>query len=339
MIKTVIKLENISKKYGSFLALVNINLEVQDGEIIGLIGPNGAGKTTTLKLIAKLLRPNSGKILLRNIRGELQDINKNSKELVQTGFFIDIPQFYNATPYRLLKLFAKIKHYPKEKINQRIDELLTTFNLIDWKDKKVKTFSKGMLQKLGFIQAVIHDPEILFLDEPQTGLDPNARIDIRNYIRFLKQQGKTIFVASHLLYEISEVCDKVALINQGSIINFDTIDNLEKNLKSIELNFEVLNPIPTEMLGSLIKRLTQNLEPYLDKELDPSISKIPIKYKPQENSFTIFYNGVKKARGDILNILFNDFKSDFTLISFSKPKTSSLERIYSQIISDDNKKK
>ena len=339
MTKTVIKLENISKKYGSFLALDNINLEVQNGEVVGLIGPNGAGKTTTLKLIAKLLRPNSGKILLRNIQGELQDINKNSKELVQTGFFIDIPQFYNATPYRLLKLFAKIKHYPKEKINQRIDELLTTFNLIDWKDKKVKTFSKGMLQKLGFIQAVIHDPEILFLDEPQTGLDPNARIDIRNYIRFLKQQGKTIFVASHLLYEISEVCDKVALINQGSIINFDTIDNLEKNLKSIELNFEVLNPIPTEMLGSLIKRLTQNLEPYLDKELDPSISKIPIKYKPQENSFTIFFNGEKKARGDILNILFNDFKSDFTLISFSKPKTSSLERIYSQIISDDDKKK
>ena len=339
MTKTVIKLENISKKYGSFLALDNINLEVQDGEIIGLIGPNGAGKTTTLKLIAKLLRPNSGKILLRNIRGELQDINKNSNELVQTGFFIDIPQFYDTTPYRLLKLFAKIKHYPKEKINQRIDELLTTFDLIDWKDKKVKTFSKGMLQKLGFIQAVIHDPEILFLDEPQTGLDPNARIEIRNYIRFLKQQGKTIFVASHLLYEISEVCDKVALINQGLIINFDTIDNLEKNLKSIELNFEVLNPIPPEILGSLIKRLTQNLEPYLDKELDPSISKIPIKYKPQENSFTIFYNGVKKARGDILNILFNDFKSDFTILSFSKPKTSSLERIYSQIISDDNKKK
>ena len=339
MTKTVIKLENISKKYGSFLALDNINLEIQNGEVIGLIGPNGAGKTTTLKLIAKLLRPNSGKILLRNIRGELEDINKKSRELVQTGFLIDIPQFYNTTPYRLLKLFAKIKHYPKEKINQRIDELLTTFNLIDWKDKKVKTFSKGMLQKLGFIQAVIHDPEILFLDEPQTGLDPNARIDVRNYIRYLKQQGKTIFVASHLLYEISEVCDKVALINQGSIINFDTIDNLEKNLKAIELNFEVLNPIPREILGSLIKRLTQNLEPFLDKELDPSISKIPIKYKPQENSFTIFYNGEKKAREDILNILFNDFKSDFTLISFSKPKISSLERIYSQIISDDDKKK
>ena len=141
MTKTVIKLENISKKYGSFLALDNINLEVQNGEVIGLIGPNGAGKTTTLKLIAKLLRPNSGKILLRNILGELQDINKNSRELVQTGFLIDIPQFYNTTPYRLLKLFAKINHYPKEKINQRIDELLTTFDLIDWKDKKVKTLS------------------------------------------------------------------------------------------------------------------------------------------------------------------------------------------------------
>ena len=157
-------------------------MEVQNGEVIGLIGPNGAGKTTTLKLIAKLLRPNSGKILLRNIQGELQDINDKPKELVQTGFLIDIPQFYNSTPNRLLKLFAKLKQYPKEKINQRIDELLTTFNLISWQDKKVKTFSKGMLQKLGFIQAIIHDPEILFLDEPQTGLDPNARFEIRNYI-------------------------------------------------------------------------------------------------------------------------------------------------------------
>jgi len=338
MAETVIKLENVSKKFGSFLALDDINLEVKKGEIIGLVGPNGAGKTTTIKLIAKLLRPNSGKILIKNNQGELQNLIENSRNLVQRGFLIDIPHFKNSTPYRLLKYFAKLQNYPKEKIKRRIDDLLTEFNLYEWKHKKVKTFSKGMLQKLGFIQAIIHDPEIIILDEPQTGLDPNARIEIRKHIKSLQNQVKTIFIASHMLYEIAEICDKIALINRGSIIGFDPIDNFEKILKTKELNCEIENSISPENLEPLITKLTQNLMPYLDQDLDPLISKIPIKYNPKENSFMIFYDGEKKSRGKILDILNNEFKSDFTIISFSSPKTSQLERIYSQLIAEDEKK-
>ena len=313
-------------------------MEVKKGEVIGLVGPNGAGKTTTLKLIAKLISPDSGKILIKNNRGELQNLIKNSKNLVERGFLIDIPRFYNTTPYQLLKYFANLRNYPKEKIDQRINQLLTNFNLHEWKYKNVKNFSKGMIQKLGFIVAIFHDPDIIILDEPQTGLDPNARIEIRKYIKSLQNQGKTIFIASHMLYEISEVCDKIALINHGSIIGFDTLDNLEQMLEINELICEILYPIPPEKIESLITRLTQNLEPYLEKKLDISISKVPIKYNPKKNHFLIYFNGKKQSKAEILNILFNKFKSDFKINSFSESKTSQLEKIYSQMINDNNVK-
>ncbi|MHA1488763.1 MAG: ABC transporter ATP-binding protein [Promethearchaeota archaeon] len=336
MSTTVIKLENVTKKYGSLLAVNNMNLEVKKGETIGLVGPNGAGKTTTIKLIAKLLRPTSGKILLINNEGELQSINKKSRNLIKLGFLIDIPQFYDMTAYQLLRYFANLQNYPKAKINERINDLLELFKLIEWKHHKVKEFSKGMSQKLGIIQAIIHDPEIIILDEPQTGLDPIARIEIRRFLKELQAQGKTIFVASHMLHEISEICDKIALINHGKVIGFDTIDNLEGGLKTKDIDCLLLDPILPKNLEPIIKKLTEKLDPYLNKNLDSNISKIPIKYFPQEKGFKIYYTGKKKIRGEILKILIKEFESDFTIISFSQPKTSQLERVYSEMITDDS---
>ena len=216
-----LKVEDLSKNYGDHLAVDRINFQVHRGETIGLVGPNGAGKTTTIKMIAKLLKPTSGRILLKNEHGELQDINKSSRHLLKVGFLIDIPAFYvKMTAYQVLKYCALLENYPRDKIDGRIDELLQLFKLSDWKHEKIKTFSKGMTQKLGIIQAIIHDPDIIIMDEPQTGLDPKARIEIRKFIREIQNMGKTIFVASHMLYEISEVCDKIALINHGKIILF-----------------------------------------------------------------------------------------------------------------------
>ena len=332
MTETVIKLENIHKKLGHLTAVNNININVKRGEVIGFVGPNGAGKTTTLKLIARLIKPNSGKIFILNTEGKLQNILENPKNLIEMGFLIDIPHFYNSTPYRLLRYIANLRNFPKDKLNQRIDELLEIFNLTKWKYRKVKKFSKGMIQKLGFIGAIIHDPEIIILDEPQTGLDPNARIDVRNYIKSLQGKGKTIFFASHMLYELTEMCDKIALINQGSLIEFDTLDNLESLLKTKELICEILKPIPLEKRNLIVKRLIQSLEPYLENNLDPRISEEPIKYKSHEKSFVIYYNGEEESRANILNILVNEFKFDFTIHSFSKPKTSQLESLYSQLI-------
>ena len=336
MSEVVIKLENLTKKYGNFTAVNEINLEVRRGEIIGLVGPNGAGKTTTIKMMAKILRPNSGRILIRTNHGELEDLQKVSSTITQIGFLIDIPSFYNMTAYQLLRYFANLQNYPKDQIDKRINELITLFKLTEWKHEKVKTFSKGMVQKLGIIQALIHDPEIVILDEPQTGLDPLARVEIRRYIRKLQSQGKTIFIASHMLYEISEVCDKIALINYGSIIGFDTVENLALVLKTSEINCVLLNPLNPSELETLLNRLSEKLNSFLDQNLDPLISKIPIKYYPEQQGLKIFYDGRNESKGEILKILIKDFESDFTVISFTQPKTSQLERVYAEMVKENN---
>jgi ABC-2 type transport system ATP-binding protein len=336
--EVVLKLENLTKRFGNITAVNDVNLEVYRGETIGLVGPNGAGKTTTIKMIAKILRPNSGRILIRPNGRELQNLAKISRTLSQIGFLIDIPAFYNMTAYQLLRYFANLQNYPKDKIDQKIDELLERFKLSEWKFKLVKNFSKGMTQKIGIIQAIIHDPDIIILDEPQTGLDPLARVEIRKFIRELQSQGKTIFVASHMLYEISEVCDKIALINYGSIIGFDTVENLALKLKTSELDCELLEPIDASELGPIIDRLIEKLNPYLDKELDPKISKIPVKYNPEQQMFKFYYDGLIDSKGKILKLLIKEFESDFTVISFTQPKTSQLERVYAEMVKDNDLK-
>ena len=338
MSEVVIKLENLTKKFGNFTAVDKINLEVCKGETIGLVGPNGAGKTTTIKMIAKILRPNGGKILIRTNHRELTDLEKVSAGMSKIGFLIDIPNFYNMTAYELLRYFAHLSHYPKNKIKDRIDELLEFFELTSWKFKNVKTFSKGMTQKLGIIQALIHDPDIIILDEPQTGLDPLARIEIRRFLRELQKTGKTIFVASHMLYEISEVCDKIALINHGKILGFDTVENLALTLKANELHCTTLERIQAEDLGPILQRLTTRLEPYLDQDLDPKISKIPIRYHPEEQSFIFYFDGKPESRVEILKILIKEFEYDFAVVSYLQPRTSQLERVYIEMVSEDREK-
>ncbi|MHA2400335.1 MAG: ABC transporter ATP-binding protein [Promethearchaeota archaeon] len=323
MTEVILKLENLTKKFGNFTAVNAINLEVCRGETIGLVGPNGAGKTTTIKMIAKILRPNSGRILIRTNHNELEDLQHVSTTIFQIGFLIDIPNFYNMTAYQLLKYFAKLQNYPKDRLEERIDELLALFKLSDWKHENVKTFSKGMTQKLGIIQAIIHDPEIIILDEPQTGLDPLARVEIRRYIRELQSLGKTV---------------KIALINFGEIIGFDTVEKLALTLKSSELDCELLEPLKPDKLDPILNRLTDTLEPYLDQNLDPTISKIPIKYRPELQGFQIFYDGNIESKAEILKILVKEFESDFTVTSFTQPKTSQLERVYAEMVKDNEPK-
>ena len=327
----ILKLENLSKTYsGNVQAVKRIDLEVHRGETIGLVGPNGAGKTTTIKMIAKLLRPTTGKIYIRDKDMVFQNIRNTSRNLIPVGFLIDIPNFYDVTAYQVLKYFAELHDYPKDKIDSRIDDLLEKFNLTEWKHYNINDFSKGMKQKLGIIQALIHDPEILILDEPQTGLDPNARVKVRKFIRELQDEGKTIFVASHMLYEISEVCDKIALLNKGRIVAFDTLDNLEGILKKNELQVSFLNPIPSDKKETLTKKLENLLESFLDKKAEPKID-----FKDKKRDMVINYDGKEKSKVEILKILMNNIGEEYPITEFTQPKASQLERIYSQIIAED----
>lgn len=336
MTQTILKFENVSKNYDNLVALNQINLSVEEKEIIGLIGPNGAGKTTALKLIGRLIRPTNGRVLIKNHQGKLQDTNLGANNLIEMGFLIDVPHFYNTNPVSLLRFIANVRDFPKSQIEQRINELLKSFDMYKWKYKKLKTFSKGMIQKIGFLTAIIHDPEIFILDEPQTGLDPSARIIIREYIRDFKREGKTVIVSSHLLDELRELCDKVALLNEGKLIGYDTIDNLEIEFKTKELVCEIENPIPQEKLHNLLSKLEEHLTPYMEKYQDNFTESNMIRYNSEKNCFFIKYNGTKSAKREILEILTVKFTNNFKITSFFEPRVSQLERIYSKMVNKEN---
>jgi ABC-2 type transport system ATP-binding protein len=335
----VLKLQNVEKRFGNLTALHNMNLSIHRGEIIGLVGPNGAGKTTTLKLIARLLKLTSGQIFFKNIDGELQNIREDSHNLIEVGYLIDVPHLYNTTPYILLKYVANIRNYNSNNIDSRIDDLLKTFDMYRWKYTNMKQFSKGMIQKIGFLTAIIHNPELVVLDEPQTGLDPDARMKIRKYLIQLKNENKSVLVSSHLLTEIGQISDKVALINEGRLLGFEALDDLERIFNTKIIFCEILSPIPNNKVISLTEKIRQSLEPFFPQS-NQSIAPENIIYEHQLKTFKIRYDGLDTSRSKILQILSNKFRSDFTISSFSESKTDQFEELYSKLtlITNDIKK-
>jgi len=331
--ETILKVENVDKKYKKFSALNQINFCIQSGEIVGLLGPNGAGKTTILKIISQLTKPSSGKVLIIDKNGELQDINNSPKNLIERGFLIDIPQFYDTNPYSLLKYIARLTNYRKQNTISRINFLLKKFDLYDWKYKKIKTFSKGMKQKLGFMVGIIHEPDLVILDEPQTGLDPESRILMRDFLKQIQSEGKSIIISSHMLNEIREICDKIVLINKGNLIGFDTIDNLEREFFVKEIICEISNPIQLNDVSIIMNKLEQELKTLIINTEDDDKNPKGIRYDSTHNSFIFRYDGSMDSRSKILNILSNKFSSDLTVSSFYEPKDSQLEKLYTQMLS------
>jgi len=321
----LIQIKNLTKKFGNFTAVKGVNLEIQRGEIVGFLGPNGAGKTTTMKMMSHLLKPNEGEVLIR-ANGELQKLTNRNKDylLDNIGFLIEIPAFYGkVTPKEILKYFAKLKGYPRKNINERIDTVLKMVGMSEWKDKKIGTFSKGMKQKIGILSAIVHDPDIVVLDEPQTGLDPTARKEVRDFIMNLKKIGKTVFLSSHLLYEISEVADRIAIIHHGKLIAFDTLDNLEgKAMKSV-IHFELLNS-PDEKFDEFINKLKPLVIPSTGITKEESW----IKYDNDSKVFQIFFNGNPKNQTEILkNLLDNGYE----ILEYSVPKAGLLESLFIEL--------
>ncbi|MBN1214983.1 MAG: ABC transporter ATP-binding protein [Candidatus Lokiarchaeota archaeon] len=326
----IISFKNLSKKFGDFQAVSNINIDIKRGEIIGFLGPNGAGKSTTMKMMAYLLKPTKGEIWIRG-NGKLEKLSNHNKDylLNNIGFLIENPAFYgNVSPRMILKYFAELKGYPKKKVNQRIEEVLETFGMMNWIDKKIKTFSKGMRQKIGIASAIIHNPDIVVLDEPTTGLDPQARREIRDFILNLKNKGKTIFLSSHLLYEVSEVADRIAIINRGKIVAFDTLDNLEsKNQKSI-INIELLNHPEDNELDRILEHIREILIPFIGVSDDLNW----LNYNKDNKIFQVLFNGDPKNQLIILKTL---LRHEYEIIEFSVPKAGLLENLFIDLTSSE----
>ena len=223
MVKNVIETKGLTKTFGEVLAVDSLNIKVKQGEIYGFLGPNGAGKTTTLKMILGLMYPTAGEV---NINGMLMHPD-NVEIKKEIGYLPERVSFYrNLTPVQTLNFFCELKDADKSVVPELVKEV----GLEDAANRKVGTFSKGMVQLLGFAQAMIGSPSIYILDEPSSGLDARWVKTIREKIKYLNEKGATVMFSSHILSEVQALCDRVCVINRGHLVAEDTIENLNRKL-------------------------------------------------------------------------------------------------------------
>ena len=233
----MIKFVNLIKKYDKFTAVNNINLEIQKGELFGFLGPNGAGKTTTIKMITGLLTPTSGNIYLNDF-----DINRNqikAKSII--GYIPDNPYLYDKlTGKEFLFFSGGLFNIPHNVLKDKIDELVTLLKIEDWLNKRTEEYSQGMKQRITIASAFLHNPEVIVIDEPMVGLDPQSANIVKQVLKEKSLNGTTIFMSTHSLNVVEEICSRVAIINKGNIIFDNDIKNLEILKKEKDHNIEEL---------------------------------------------------------------------------------------------------
>ncbi|MGZ7118527.1 MAG: ABC transporter ATP-binding protein [Methanobacterium sp.] len=225
MSEYVIEVKNLTKKFGDFLAVDDLNLKIKKGEVFGFLGPNGAGKTTSINMMVGLLRPSSGQIQIDG--KDVQKMDKRSIGICPQELVL----WENLTCKESLKLIGDMYEVPKDILNQRINKLLKDLFLTDKVNTLVSNLSGGMKRRLNLAMAVVHEPEIVLLDEPSEGLDPQSRRVLWNYIRALRdKEHKTVILTTHLMDEADRLSDRVAIIDHGKLLNLDTPSNLKKEI-------------------------------------------------------------------------------------------------------------
>ena len=222
----MIQLMDVTKRYDDTIVVDRLNLQIDPGEIVGIIGHNGAGKSTTLKMIAGLVEPTSGHVQVMG-----HDMQKESIKVKQRiGYLPEESSLYEAmTARQYLLFFSELYQMPRRKAEQRIDQLLDSLGLAE-KNKLTGEFSKGMKRKTAIARALLHDPELLILDEPSSGLDPLTSFFIINYLKTLKREGKTILLSAHNLFHVETICDRVSIIKNGKLLIFDSMDVIRSRL-------------------------------------------------------------------------------------------------------------
>lgn len=260
-----IQVTNLTKKYGTQRAVDNISFEVKTGEILGFLGPNGAGKTTTMKIVTCFMAPSDGDIKV----GEYS-IHENPEEIKSKIGYLpeNNPLYLDMQMLDYLRYVALLQGVPKSNIDKRIAEMVAVTGLNAEKHKKIGELSKGYRQRVGLAQALIHDPDILILDEPTTGLDPNQIVEIRKLIREIGKE-KTVILSTHILPEVEATCDRILIINNGKIVADGTSEVLRKQAQGQEsLKIQILDaPNKDEIIASLQSLETVGLvDPIMDAE-------------------------------------------------------------------------
>lgn len=277
----VIKVRGLKKFYGDFKAVDNLDLDVYKGDVFGFLGPNGAGKSTTIRMLLSLIKPTDGHV---EIFGKSLNENRNYI-LSKIGCIVEKPDFYKyLSAKKNLELLAKFSGVDAS--HKRIDELLDYVGLAGRGNDHVKTYSHGMKQRLGLAQALLHDPELIILDEPTTGLDPQGIIDIRNLILHLsKERGKTIFLSSHILSEMELIATRLAVINKGK-----TVAQGEINVLLNDDNRVVRVQVDTVEKAIACINTTNWKEKYFGEDADGMIFHLHYDEIPQLNKLLIDYD-------------------------------------------------
>ncbi len=265
----VIQVKNLKKSYrhGFLLkkkeALKGVSFTVEKGDITGFLGPNGAGKTTTIKSIVGVIYPDEGEVLLYG-----RKLDKEAKR--KLGYLPEAPYFYNyLTGRELLHYFGRFFFKSRKTIRERTQEVLRLVGLEKAADHKLKTYSKGMLQRIGLAQALLHDPEIIILDEPMSGLDPVGRKEFKDIIFSLKERGKTVFFSSHILQDVEMICDKVLIIFNGRITMEGVLEELmEAEISHFDVTLEGKQPEALSGYPLISKRGDRYLYQVKEDELD-----------------------------------------------------------------------
>lgn len=231
----MINLKNLTKRYSGFTAVNNLNLFIPKGEIFGFIGPNGAGKTTTINMVGGILSPTSGSVTICGV-----DMEKHPEEAKsKIGFIPDRPYLYEKlTAMEFLRFTADLYDVAEESFMKRSKALLKKFFLTDWSNDLIESYSHGMKQRLVMTAALLHDPEVIVVDEPMVGLDPVAIKMVKDLFQHLASKGVTIFMSTHTLQVAEDICDRIGIIHKGSVIATGTAEELIYNLHAADANLE-----------------------------------------------------------------------------------------------------
>lgn len=298
-----ISIENIKKTLGGREILKGISFTVEKGDIFGYLGPNGAGKTTTIRILLGLFQASSGKVKVLG-----QDIN-NRETRQKIGFVLDADGLYNnMTAEENLEYYARI--YDVSDIEKRIDHALTAVSLKDRASDRVGTYSKGMRQRLALARSIIHDPEVLILDEPTSGIDPSGQIELRKILLDIAhKEKKTVFLSSHNLDEVQRICNRIALIDRGEIKRYGELKKLKNEMGKGEVIIKTSTPI-SESLRTELKRSTD------------------LGLQDQKETVLIFSPPANTATSDIVTML----TGKGIKIEEVTKKEASLEELYSAIV-------
>ncbi len=244
MTENAIEMENLTKKFGDFTAVDNISLNIKKNEIFGFLGPNGAGKSTTIRMLCTLSNPTSGSARIAGY-----DIMKDPAEVrKKIGLVAEKMIMYDTlTSAENLRFFGKLYRIPKQKLENRIDELLELVDMQKWKHTQIEKFSTGMKQRINVIRALLPEPEIIFMDEPTLGLDPQTTYSIRDITREINKSGVTVILTTHAMVEAEALSDRVAIIDHGKIAALDTPQNLKNLIRKSDVSIfgaEITNLTP-----------------------------------------------------------------------------------------------